>query len=230
MMKSITKNSRFPQNGFSLIEIMVALALGAIILLGVAEIFTNNSQTRAEIERTGQQIESGSYALGLIESDLTNAAFWGEAGEQPADPALPLPEVCVGLDGNAAVAASKLVEAMGYPLQGEGAAGCISPKAGTDFIAVRRVASCAYGSPGCDSVDPNFYLQVNACFNASDSSAPLPGVDLRISEDHSVHDYTQRDCSTSAPEYRVLSRIYYVDDCPPPYDPDRPPPPPCLSG
>ena len=83
-MKSIARKQQFLQGGFSLIEIMVALALGAIILLGVAEIFTNNSQTRAEIERTGRQIESGSYALGLIESDLTNAAFWGAAGEQPA--------------------------------------------------------------------------------------------------------------------------------------------------
>jgi type IV pilus assembly protein PilW len=209
-MKSINEGSRFPQNGFSLIEIMVALALGAIILLGVAEIFTNNSQTRAEIERTGRQIESGSYALGLIESDLTNAAFWGEAGEQPAAGALP--PVCPGLGADLAAAAAELREALGYPVQGEDAllSSCVAPKAGSEFLSVRRAASCPLGSAGCDPADSNFYLQVNACFNPSDSSEPLPGL-LRISSDFSDFDYTRRDCATDAPQYRILSRVYFVN-------------------
>jgi type IV pilus assembly protein PilW len=210
-MNSTATKKRFLQRGFSLIEIMVALALGAIILLGVAEIFTNNSQTRAEIERTGRQIESGSYALGVIESDLTNAGFWGEAGEQPAGGTLP--PVCPGLGADLAVAAAELGDSLGYPVQGEDAllSSCISPKAGTEFISVRRAASCALGSAGCDPADSNFYLQVNACFEPSDSSLPLPGI-LRISTVISDLDYTERDCATTAPQYRLLSRVYFVND------------------
>lgn len=209
-MNSKAIRKAFIQSGFSLVEIMVALALGAIILLGVAEVFTNNSQTRAEIERTGRQIESGSYALGLIESDLTNAAFWGEAGEQPAGGILP--PVCPGLGADLTAAAVELRGAMGYPVQGEDALGssCVAPKAGSEFLSVRRAASCALGSAGCDLADSNFYLQVNACFEPSDSSLPLPGL-VRISSDLSDLDYSERDCATDAPQYRFLSRVYFVN-------------------
>ena len=40
-------------DGLGLIEIMIALALGVIIMLGVTEIATQNSLTRYELERTG---------------------------------------------------------------------------------------------------------------------------------------------------------------------------------
>ncbi len=196
--------------GFSLIEVMVALALGVIVLLGVTQIFGTNSQTRMEIERTGRQIESGSYALGLIESDLTSAGFWGEAGEQPA--AATLPPVCPGLGADLTAAATELQDAMGYPLQGQaGLTGtCITPKTGSEFLAIRRAASCPLGSAGCAAANANFHLQVNACFEPSDSSKPLPG-ELLISTVLSDLVYTQRDCSTAAPQYRLLSRVYYVN-------------------
>ena len=199
------------QEGFSLIEIMVALALGAIILLGVTEVFTANSQTRMEIERTGRQIESGAYALGLMDNDITNAGYWGEAGEQPAGGTLPA--VCPGMNADLTAAATELVDTMGYPIQGEDAllSSCVSPKAGTDFLAVRRAASCSLGSTDCDTANSNFYLQVNACFEPSDSSLPLPGV-LKMSTVIADLDYTQRDCTTPAPAYRMLSRVYFVND------------------
>ena len=191
--------------GFTIIEIMVALGLGAIILLGVVQIFTNNNSTRAEIDRTARQIESGAYSLGLIESDLTNAGYWGEAGDQPAGGTLP--PVCPGVNADAAVGAAELIEALGYPLQGQDALGtnCVAPKAGSDFLAVRRTSSCGRGETGCDAPASDFYLQVNACFEPNDSSLPLPGV-LRISKPVADLDYTERDCTTVAPLYRFVRR------------------------
>ena len=88
-MKNTLSNMKPSQQGIGLIEIMIALALGAIILLGVTEIATNNSRTRAELERAGRQIESATYALRMLESDLANAGYWGESGEQPAAGTLP---------------------------------------------------------------------------------------------------------------------------------------------
>ena len=202
---------RCRQAGFSLIEVMVALALGVIVLLGVTQIFATNSQTRAEIERTGRQIESGSYALGLIESDLTNAGYWGEALEQPAGASLP--PVCPGLGADLDAAAVELQDAMGYPVQGQaGLSGtCIAPKTGSQFIAMRRASSCALGTAGCGAADSNFHLQVNACFEPSDSSAPLPG-ELEISTVLTDLVYTERDCTTDAPQYRMLSRVYFINN------------------
>lgn len=205
-------NSTRLQQGFTLVEIMVALTLGAIILLGVTQIFTNNSRTRAEIDRTAAQIESGSYALGLIESDLTSAGFWGEAGEQPAGGTLP--PVCPGLGADLDAAELEMQESLGYPVQGEGtlATGCAAPKTGSEFLAVRRTSSCGLNpdDSGCAPITPNFYLQVNACFEPSDSSKPLPGL-LLISTNKADLDYTQRDCATLAPRYQLFSRVYYVN-------------------
>ena len=101
---------------------------------------------------------------------------------------------------------------MGYPVQGEDALGssCVLPKGGSEFLSVRRAASCALGSAGCDPADSNFYLQVNACFEPSDSSLPLPG-ELIISSVLADFVYTQRDCAPDAPEYRFLSRVYFVN-------------------
>ncbi len=70
------------QRGLGIIEIMIALALGVIIMLGVTQVATNNSSTRYELDRAGRQLENAVFALREIEADLTNAGYWGEMGEQ----------------------------------------------------------------------------------------------------------------------------------------------------
>ena len=203
---------RAPQAGFGLIELMISLLLGIIIMLGVTEIATRNSLTRAELERSGRQIESASYALRLFETDLVSAGYWGEMGEQAAGGTLP--PVCPGLGLDLAVAANELRAATGYPVQGEDAlaTSCVVPAAGTDFLAIRRVSSCALDTTGCGTAGSNFHLQVNSCFNPSDAAAALPGIDYLVDENPDDLDYTQRDCSTEAPKYRFVNRIYYIND------------------
>ncbi|MBM3343261.1 MAG: prepilin-type N-terminal cleavage/methylation domain-containing protein [Betaproteobacteria bacterium] len=43
------------QRGFSLIELMVAIALGLLILAALTTVFVNASATRSEIDRTSRQ-------------------------------------------------------------------------------------------------------------------------------------------------------------------------------
>jgi type IV pilus assembly protein PilW len=173
------KRSR-PQSGFGIIEIMVALALGVIIMLGVTEVATNNSQARAEIQRASLQIENAAYAMRVIETDLVSAGFWTEMGEQDDevsavdaafpfgddcdDPVLPVTAVpiCPGLvptpgdaddECNARV---ELVRALVYPIDGEDEAGtsCVEPKTGTNFLAIRRASYCTlYKADGTDNLD-----------------------------------------------------------------------------
>jgi type IV pilus assembly protein PilW len=211
IMSNVNFTQRRSQQGFGLIEIMIALLLGIIIMLGVGEIATRNSLTRSELERSGRQIESAAYALRLIETDLMSAGYWGEMGEQAAGGTLP--PVCPGLGADLVAAITELVDAAGYPVQGQDAllSNCVVPAAGTDFLAIRRVNSCALDTAGCEPAGTNFHLQVNSCLTP-DGLPPLPGIHYLVLSDTDALVYTQRDCSTQAPKYRFLSRVYYVND------------------
>jgi type IV pilus assembly protein PilW len=219
-------------NGLGLIEIMIALALGVIIMLGVTEIATQNSLIRYELERTGRQIESAAYALRVIENDINSSDFWGEVGDtprwSPTMPSLPtlpasgLPPVCAGLNADMDIARGELWQTVGVPVQGQEATvggNCITTvKSGTEFIAVRRASSCALGtlpSGTCDSEGTDFHVQINACFDPADG-ARLPA-DLYIEAGGSglsALSGETRDCVSGvlAPRYRILSSVYFVND------------------
>jgi type IV pilus assembly protein PilW len=226
--------------GFGLIEIMVALGLGVVIMLGVTQVATNNSGTRYELDRAGRQMENATFALREMEVDLTNAGYWAEMGTQDdgtlppvcpttaCDPFDPGPPAAILNDPTSDCDVNR---AMRYPLQGgSGAFPCetveptvpvdtITPKAASDYIVVRRASSCALGSPGCEAADGDFYLQVHSCFTPGVVSAPLPGINYVIDEidgapNTAVFRYKERDAScaaaAAAPHYRFLNRIYYI--------------------
>lgn len=72
-MNMNTNNFKFRQAGFSLIELMVAMVIGLIILLGLVSLFTSSSNlNRAQ---TGLSLlqENGRYAMMRIKQDIQNA-------------------------------------------------------------------------------------------------------------------------------------------------------------
>ncbi|MEH6587751.1 MAG: PilW family protein [Halioglobus sp.] len=208
------RTSHEMQNGLGLIELMIAVALGAIIMLGVTEIATQNSLTRNELEQFGRQLETATYAMRVIETDVTNSAFWGERGE--FGPSGTMPEIC-------ADTRDELENTMGYPIQGGQVAltddgiDCVGmpgdklkPKPDTDFIAIRRASSCAIDpAAGCPTAG-NFHMQVHACFDPD--SFLVPGDSYLISDNIADLTHLQRDCVNLAPQYRFLNHIYYVSD------------------
>lgn len=190
------------QRGVSLVELLVAMVIGIVILLAASEVMVSNSRTRGEIERTGRQIESGVFALQLLEDDIGNAGFWGES-TVPASGALP--PLCP-------ISEADLDSAMSYPLQAAvvGEATCAaSIKADSESIALRRASTCALGTANCQGINQKLpYIQVPACVTQIDmgvvqrdiGTADLDG--LRIN------------CAVGnlAPIYRYISRVYYITD------------------
>ena len=65
--------------GFGLVELMIALALGTVIILGVTTLFSDSSRALIDINRAGRQIENSLYAMDIIAKDLTHVDYWGEA-------------------------------------------------------------------------------------------------------------------------------------------------------
>lgn len=75
MLKQQTLNK---QQGFTLIELMVAVVIFSIIMTAVAALYINSSRGYNEDEKYARMQENGRYALNLIASDLVMADFWGE--------------------------------------------------------------------------------------------------------------------------------------------------------
>jgi len=72
-------HAHYPSRGFSLIELMIALALGLVIVLGVTDLFVNSSRTQGDVSRTSRQLENSLFALDLLASELALVGYWGEA-------------------------------------------------------------------------------------------------------------------------------------------------------
>lgn len=66
-------------HGFSLIELMIALALGLVIILGVTDLFVDSSKTQGDVSRTSRQLENSLFALDLLAGELGLVGYWGEA-------------------------------------------------------------------------------------------------------------------------------------------------------
>lgn len=66
------------QRGVTLVEILLALAIGSVISLSMLQLLTQTVTTRGQVERAGQKTESGRYALDFIGKEARLAGFYGE--------------------------------------------------------------------------------------------------------------------------------------------------------
>ncbi|MEJ2574418.1 MAG: PilW family protein [Gammaproteobacteria bacterium] len=198
-----------PEEGFSLVELMVALTVGLILLAGLTSIFVSNSHTRDYIERANQQLENGSYSIKVLMADLSNAGYFAEFNPTQLVAPTALPDVCDTSVAN--IKSSIPIHIQGYD-DGAAKPTCISDvRAGTDVLAIRRVSTCVAGSANCDPVvagDP--YFQASLCGGATELGSTNPNsfyaLDTAIAN-LTVH---KRDCTTLAALHRYETHIYFV--------------------
>lgn len=74
--------SRRTAAGFSLIELMLALALGIVVVTGIVQLFVGNSQTYNVLNGQARLQESGRFALDFISRAARSAGYFGCAYEQ----------------------------------------------------------------------------------------------------------------------------------------------------
>ena len=63
--------------GFSLVELMVAITIGAIILAGAVTLFVNNRDTYKTTNALSRLQETARYALGMMVKDIRMAGYFG---------------------------------------------------------------------------------------------------------------------------------------------------------
>lgn len=139
-------NSPSKNRGFSLIELMIGIALGLLVVAGVGTIFANNYRTRSETEKTNLQIENGRYATQLLTDEMRMAGYYGELDPASVTTPAALPDPC---DSTTAT----LISAVALPVQGvdnaAAALSCISDlKTGTAFLSTGARAAAFRVRPG----------------------------------------------------------------------------------
>lgn len=70
------KRSRF-QTGMTLIELMVALAIGMFLMIGAMTVFMQGRATFRLTEAVSRLQENGRFALDTLEQDVRMAQYWG---------------------------------------------------------------------------------------------------------------------------------------------------------
>lgn len=208
------------QRGFTIVELMIAVAIGLMILAGMTTLFVNNSRTQGEIEKSNRQVENGRYGIEIISSDLGNAGFYGEFDPTPlATPPAPS-DPC-------ALTVALLKEALPFHVQGvdDAASGALSTcltggvRAGTDILVVRHAHPCVAGSSGCDTIaDGGPYFQASLCNNPTELNSGNPATYFDLDVDTAQLTRHLRNCTQVAGSGTLASirrydlHIYFVAD------------------
>lgn len=69
--------SRKHNKGMSLIELMIAMVLGVILLLGATTLFSNNKRVYREVDHMGRLQENARFAMGQLIKDIRMAGYVG---------------------------------------------------------------------------------------------------------------------------------------------------------
>lgn len=155
------------QTGMTLIEIMIALLLGAFLLGGIIKIFVNAKQTYAMQEGLSRLQENSRYALDILSKDLRLSGFQGCISVSDLTPTntatapiiAPTPAtVIVGYNGSeASPVTNTWTPALSASLSGLTTA--ITP--GTDVITVIYGESCG-GYLSADMASATADIQISA--------------------------------------------------------------------
>jgi type IV pilus assembly protein PilW len=156
------------QRGLSLIELMIAMAVGLGLLAALTTVFVNSSRSQAELTRSSQQIENGRFATALLQDDIRHAGFYGRHIAYTTGAPAALPDPCSTNVDPAVATPTPLQSSIVFAVQGYDApasvptalAACLSAAdfvPFTDILVVRRAESRAVAVSGLAA--QTIYLQ-----------------------------------------------------------------------
>ena len=216
-MQLMSKNF-FRQNGFSLIELMVSIALGLLIMSGVLAIYIDLTRSNAELAKMNRQVENGRFTIQFLQQELWHAGFWD--GYMP-----PLPSVAppTGIPNPCAVFSSwapadvdniYAIPVQGYAsgatLPGECAGIVTNPQVNSDVLVIRHAATCVTGAAGCENYnDGKLYLQTQGCGDTLDTNYKSDFADKPSLGTPGTIVY-KKNCTTPADMRKLITSIFYV--------------------
>ena len=206
--------NRQTQHGLSLIELMISITIGLLILSAMATLFSNQSKTRSELDKSNRMIDNGRYALEVLSENLRVAGFYGSLN--PGSVALPgaISDPCSTTMAD--IAAAIPLHVQGYDAAGASEDIAAPPacapatlKTGSDILVIRRVdTSAAIAQTAAVNGTP--YLQASQC---QYDSAATP---YKVDNTPANFTLRQKNCTTTsttpyAELRRMMVQIYYID-------------------
>lgn len=217
------------QAGFTLVELLVSLAIGLLIVLALITLLVNMNRSNSEMAKTNRQIENGRFALQILQNDLVHAGYWGRlgyaAGANPMPAPTAIPSPCTPSAGWDSAYKRNLIA---IPVQGFkdlltvfadattlADCGLTGLLANSDVLVINHANICAAGTTNCDGgTDTGPHIQVSACRSGLPPEAmfviaPRPAAPASSSTDFPLKG---KDCAPAsvAAQYKVVSNIYYL--------------------
>jgi type IV pilus assembly protein PilW len=151
------------QAGMSLIELMIAVAIGLALLAGLSSLYVSTSKARGEFNKTSEQVENGRFALQSIRRDIEMAGFYGRAS-LGGGVTYTLPDPCaIGTPAFSSTTATPAVPVgvAGLPV-GAAAPTCLTNKVLNSEVLTVRYASGVPTSASSITAG-EYYVQLSAC-------------------------------------------------------------------
>jgi type IV pilus assembly protein PilW len=231
----MTLRARLRQSGFTLVELMISLALGLLIVLALVTMLINVNRNNNELGFSQRMVENGRFAMQILETDLQHTAYWGgfvpnyEELTYVGAPALAstaggqvptaLPNPCLAYsvaNWNAEYNANLIgIAAQGSNVTAASTApfctGVLTtPKASNDVLVVRHAEPCIAGSGSAECANTLGTANPDVYFQTTQCSTDTASyVMSTATADFTLH---KRDCTALAEIRRVASTMYYVKD------------------
>jgi type IV pilus assembly protein PilW len=204
------------QAGMSLIELMIAVAIGLALLAGLSSLYVSTSKARSEFNKTSEQVENGRYALQSIMRDIEMAGFYGRSSLPVTTASYALPDPCATAPASMGFSTSPLTVPL--PVYGPSLAipvlTCLAGKLtnmkpGAEVLTVSYAAGSTTATPS----GTDYYLQLSNCQTDS-----VPMVYSNSASAFTLHNKPpagSNDCSASpsAELRKYVERTYYVATC-----------------
>lgn len=205
------------QAGMSLIELMIAVAIGLALLAGLSSLYVSTSKARTEFNKTSEQVENGRFALQSITRDIEMAGFYGRASLPLTTSSYALSDPCATAPASMGFSTSPTFT-LPLPVYGPSLAATVLPclattlpnmKAGAEVLTVSYVSGSVTATPS----GTEYYLQRSGC--ETDPVSMVYGKTASAFTLHNKAAIAGGTCSTSssAELRKYVLRSYYVATC-----------------
>lgn len=196
----------YHQRGITLIEMMVAVAVGLILLAGIIQLFVSNKQAYRIQEGTNVMNENARYALNQIQYHLRMGDHWGGVEADGVD-------VDGGIDAlGVDCTESPIISSVGIiGFDGDSADSPLDCIPDADYVAETDIVVVRYGAPARvasgDLADTSLYVRAaigrRAIIFQGEDVASLPG---------DIYDAGEPDPDPIA-NYAFNTIIYFIRPC-----------------